>query len=375
MQIQAEHQSTSGDLEAHCLKLAVPPRPRNPRPIVVLGTGSIVHDAHLPAYRKAEFPVVALADVLPGKAEALAKKYGIEHSFQSVSDAVRFAPPDAVFDVAVPAPHLLEVLRELPNNVPVLLQKPMGETIEEARAIRDLCHAKGLTAAVNFQLRYAPNMLAARTLMLQGVTGELHDMEVQVRTFMPWAQWSFLDKAPRLEILYHSIHYVDLVRSWMGNPKSVSAKTVRHPSVPHLAATKTVLFFDYGDWKRVFITANHGFDLGTYDRSFVQWEGLNGAMRATMGVNLDYPKGVPDDLHYISRTQDKEKQDRQWHSFPITGNWFPDAFMGSMGTLQAFVEGSAAELPSRVEDAFHTMALVEAAYLSSEAGGQPIAWD
>ncbi|MHB1023898.1 MAG: Gfo/Idh/MocA family protein [Acidobacteriaceae bacterium] len=370
-----EEQSGAAEFEARCLKLAAPPRPRNPRPIVVMGAGSIVQDAHLPAYQKAGFPVVALTDVLPGKAEALAKEYGIERSFQSVKDAVRFAPSDAVFDVAVPAPHLLEVLRELPDNVPVLLQKPMGENIGEARAIRDLCRAKGLIAAVNFQLRYAPNMLAARALMAQGLTGELHDMEVQVRTFMPWAQWSFLNKAPRLEILYHSIHYVDLARSWMGNPKSVSAKTVRHPAVPHLSATKTVLFFDYGDWKRVFITANHGFDLGTYDRSFVQWEGLNGAMRATMGVNLDYPKGVPDDLHYIARAQDKAKQEKQWHSFPVTGNWFPDAFMGSMGALQAFAEGSAAELPSRVDDAFQTMALVEAAFLSSEAGGHPIAWE
>jgi hypothetical protein len=36
-----------------------------------------------------------------------------------------------------------------------------------------------------------------------------------------------------------------------------------------------------------------------------------------------------------------------------------------MGALQAYVEGSISELPSHFEDAYQTMALVEAAYTSS----------
>ncbi len=36
-------------------------------------------------------------------------------------------------------------------------------------------------------------------------------------------------------------------------------------------------------------------------RSFVQWEGMTGAMRAQMGVNLNYPVGLPDNLEYIVR--------------------------------------------------------------------------
>jgi predicted dehydrogenase len=54
-----------------------------------------------------------------------------------------------------------------------------------------------------------------------------------------------------------------------------------------------------------------------------------------------------------------------WQSCAIRGDWFPDAFVGSMGALQAYVEGSISELPSHFEDAYQTMALVEAAYTSS----------
>ena len=49
------------------------PRPQNPRPIISIGAGGIVRDAHLPAYRKAGFPVVAITDLDQSKAEGLAK--------------------------------------------------------------------------------------------------------------------------------------------------------------------------------------------------------------------------------------------------------------------------------------------------------------
>jgi len=346
-----------------------PPRPNTPRPIVILGAGGIVRAAHLPAYKKAQFPVIAIADPARGKAAELASETGIPRSFTSVAEAIRFAPQDAVFDVAVPAAQLLFVLQQLPAGAAVLIQKPMGETFDEARAIRDLCRQRGFTAAVNFQLRYAPNHLAAVALAQAGLLGELHDMEIQVRTYTPWKLWTFLAQAPRLEVLYHSIHYLDLVRAWLGNPLSVYAKTVRSPQTPSLASTKSSIILDYGDWKRVFIVTAHGHDFGPeMQRSFVQWEGTDGAMRMEMGVNLDYPTGRPDTLSYIQRNS----ASREWNHAQPAGNWFPDAFLGTMGALQAFVEGSATDLPTNVESAVETMALVEAVYRSSARGGEPI---
>src|ERR1700733_11101759 len=345
------------------MREAVAPRPKVARPIVIIGSGGIVHDSHLPAYEKAGFPVVALVDVNREKAEGLARAFGVPFATASIAEAIKYAPANAVFDVALPAKAIAGVLPQLPDGAAVLIQKPMGETLSEAVEILKICRNKGLTAAINFQLRWAPNMLAARALHGTGALGELHDMEVSVSVHMPWELWSFLNTAPRLEILYHSIHYIDLVRSWFGNPVGVYAKTVKSPRTAELAATKSVITFDYVD-RRVFIAANHSHDLGaSMQRSFVQWEGTEGAMRARMGVNLDYPAGRPDTLEYILRG------DPGWSEAPLTGNWFPDAFIGSMGSLQSFVRGEAATLPTSVEDAIDTMRVMEAAYLSSERGG------
>ena len=355
------HQSRAQNWQA-IAEAARPPRPKRARPIVIIGAGGIVRAAHLPAYAKAGFPVAALMDIAPGKAAQLAKAANVPNAFTSVAEAAAFAPADAVYDVAVPASKVAEVVSQLPDGVPVLIQKPMGEALTQATEIRDLCRRKSLIAAVNFQLRYAPFNLAARALAARGLLGEWHDFELQVRTYTPWHLWTFLAAAPRLEILYHSIHYLDLIRSWFGNPRGVYARTVRHPSYPNLAATKSVMILDYGDSKRVFVATNHGHDFGErQQRSFALWEGQDGAMRATLGVILDYPKGKDDSLEYIYR----KEMDRGWQSCPIHGNWFPDAFIGSMGALQAYVEGTISQLPSHFEDAYQTMALVEAAYASS----------
>jgi predicted dehydrogenase len=342
-----------------------------PLPIVIIGAGGIVRDAHLPAYRKGGLKVAAIADRDTARARSAAEEWGIASSGESVATLLPRLTGPHVFDIAVPASAVLDVLRTLPEDAAVLIQKPLGETLEQAEAIVALCRTKRLGAAVNFQLRWAPNMVAARAITDVGALGRLHDLEVRVSTHTPWELWTFLKSAPRLEIVYHSIHYVDLVRSWLGSPRSVHARTVRNPMTPELAATKSVIIMDYDDWTRVAITTNHALDpqYPELQQSYVQWEGTEGLMRAQMGANLDYPKGRGDTLEFYPRAVGGRFAAG---AQPIAGEWFPDAFLGSMLSVQRFALGEADAMPTRVEDALDTMRVVEAAYLSSQRGGEPL---
>ena len=159
--------------------------PSRPRPVVVIGAGGIVRDAHLPAYRMAGFPVAGICDLERSKAEALAAEYHIPRVWDRAADAVSEAPADAVFDIALPPSQSLPTLELLPDGATVLVQKPMAETLEGARALRDRCHAKGLTAAINHQLRFAPYCLAARDLIGRGLIGDVHAMEVRIVCYTP----------------------------------------------------------------------------------------------------------------------------------------------------------------------------------------------
>ena len=97
-----------------------------------------MHDAHLPAYAKAGFPVAALVDVDRAKAEALARKFHVSLGTDSIAEAIRFAPANSIFDIAVPAKAIPSILEQLPDGASVLLQKPM-ETISPRPTRFSLC--------------------------------------------------------------------------------------------------------------------------------------------------------------------------------------------------------------------------------------------
>ena len=339
------------------------PRPSHPLPIVIIGAGGIVRVAHLPAYRALGFPVAGLFDVRSDAAHATADTFGVRTVFASFGAAA--AVPDAVFDLAVPGDQILGILRQLPRGAAVLMQKPMGPDLASARAIRACCHERQLTAAVNFQLRFSPNVLALRDLLAQDALGPIVDIEVRIVIDQPWRRWTFLKTAPRIEVPYHSIHYLDAIRWLAGEPDGVYCRAVRHPALPELTDTRSSIILDYGDRIRCSLTLNHTHRAGPRHRaSQIAVDGARGSARLTWGVNLDYPAGPPDTMEVACGAD--------WRTVPLRGSWFIDAFEGPMSNLQRVVSGEDTVLVGSVDDAIKTMALVEACYTSSQRGGTPI---
>ncbi|MGF6157480.1 putative dehydrogenase [Ensifer sp. KUDG1] len=340
------------------------PKPSNPRPIVIFGAGSIVGDAHLPAYRKGGFPVAGIYDPDHAKALQLAENWGIR-AYRTEDEAL--AVDSAIFDLAIPPAAHAAILGRLPTGAAALIQKPMGSDLAAATAILEICRARKLKAAVNFQLRFAPMMLALKDAIAKGHLGEVVDFDAWLALATPWGLWPFLKGLPRIEIAMHSIHYLDLVRGLLGNPQGVHAKTIGHPN-HEVAQTRTAAILDYGDRVRCVLSVNHDHDFG---RKFQACEfrisGTSGAAYVKLGVNLDYPKGEPDEL--CIRPADGS----EWVAVPLEGAWFPDAFVNRMANLQRFATGEDQELIGSVEDAWQTMALVEAAYQSSAAPATAIA--
>lgn len=348
-----------------------PNMPERPIPIAIIGCGGIVRDAHLPAYRIAGFEVIGATDADPQRARSLAADFALR-SVESITELIEISGRGRViYDVAVPANAITAVLDQLPDGAAVLIQKPLGEDLAQAQQIVALCERKKLVAAVNFQLRYAPYILAAKNLIDSGAIGELHDMEVRVTVYMPWQLWTFLETAPRVEIVYHSVHYIDLIRSFLGEPSRVHALTVKHPDTLKLHSTRTNIALDYGPQVRANITTNHGHKFGlAQQESYVKWEGTRGAIKARLGLLMNYPKGEPDALQICQL--DAQGNAGEWINVSFEGSWYPHAFIGSMASLMRFMEGSTTLLPTRVDDALKTMAVVEACYRDSETGGTEV---
>jgi len=340
------------------------PAPSHARPIVIVGAGAIVRTAHLPAYRRLGLPIAGIFDVRADAAAGTARMFSVPTVFATLDEAA--ARTDAVFDVAVPGDQIHAIVERLPEGSAVLIQKPMGENLESARRILASCRERRLVAALNFQLRFSPNMLALRQLVQEQQLGELTDVEVRIVDRQPWEQWSFMEGAPRLEVLYHSIHYLDAIRLLAGEPHGVHCRAVAHPALRAFRDTRSSILLDYGDRIRCSLTLNHTHALGPRHRaSMFKVEGTAGAAVLTMGVNLDYPSGPPDELEVAVGGA-------AWERVPLRGSWFTEAFEGPMSNLQRFIAGEDPALVSPVDDAIKTMALVEACYRSSQGGATAI---
>ena len=340
------------------------PRPARPRPIVIIGAGAIVRTAHLPAYATLGYPIAGFYDIDPARARETAALIPGARVFPSLDAATQ--QQDVVFDLAVPGDQIVNILRQLPERSAVLIQKPMGNDLAEAQRIRACCSERGLRATMNFQLRFSPNVLALRDLVTRGGLGTLVDIDVRVVIDQPWHLWTFLENAPRVEVLYHSIHYIDAIRWIAGEPRGVFCRGVGHPAAPRLRDTRSSIILDYGDCLRCSLVLNHTHRAGPrYQTSEMTVEGVNGAARLTWGVNLAYPAGPADTLEIASNGS--------WQQVPLRGSWFTEAFEGPMSNLQRYVAGEDDTLVGSVHDAIRTMAVVEACYMSSAQGGTSIA--
>lgn len=336
------------------------PTPADPLPITIIGAGSIVNDAHLPAYRKAGFRVAGIFDIDTGHAVEAAGKWSVDKVFHSLDEATA-GGTQSVYDLATPPAAIAGILRSLPDGAAVLIQKPMGENLEQAVEIHRICREKRLTAAINFQLRFSPMMLAVRDAIVSGELGGILDIEVHVNIRTPWETFPFLKSLDRVEIAVHSIHYLDLIRSFAGQPDGVFVRSLWDPRVPDLAQTRSSIILDYGDRLRALLSVNHNHDFGPdFQAATVRVEGSKGCALVKLGLLMDYPRGQPDELWIC-------ESGKEWRQVELEGRWFPDAFAGVMSNLQRFHTGEDGELLTRVDDALRTMELVECCFAANRS--------
>lgn len=345
---------------ASLLKAQRWPHPSEPLPIAIVGAGGIVNDAHMPAYRKAGFEVVAICDVDAAKAADAARRWNIGKVYRSARELAALGT-NVVYDLATPPAASAGILRWLPDGATVLIQKPMGEDLAQAEEINDICRSKGLVAAVNFQLRFSPMMLAVRDAIRTNLLGELLDIEIHVNIATPWELFPFLRSMERVEIAVHSIHYLDLVRSVAGEPAGVFARSLADPRAPDLAQTRTSVILDYGRRLRAVMSVNHNHRFGRdFQAATIRFEGSRGCAVARLGLLLNYPEGEPDELWLCEPSG-------PWRQVSLQGRWFPDAFANVMRNVQRFRAGEDDELLTNVGDALQTMKLVESCFVADKA--------
>lgn len=333
--------------------------------IGIVGAGQIVQAAHLPAYQLAGFNVVGIYNLPPEIAVPVAKEFNIAKVYQTL-DELLDDPEVQVVDIALPVEFQSEVvLKAAAKGKHVLCQKPMGMNYADAKKIADAAAEHDVKIAINHQMRWSPGIQAAKSLISRNWLGELVQSAIQVNVQTDWSNWEWLTKIEKLEMMYHSIHYMDASRYLMGKPESIFADTCRFPGEITVGETRSMIHMNFGGNKKGLIHDCHHNISPDMDDWFATFrvEGTEGIAKGTNGSLYNYPVGQADTIEFFA----SKVSESQWFKPVLDGRWFPHAFMGTMGELMCAIEEN--RQPSNsAEDGLLTIQMLFAAYKSAQEG-------
>lgn len=196
--------------------------------IGIIGTGGIA-GSHIASYKKQpDVEVVAGADLIPGKAEKFFKDNGVEaKAFTDYKEMIDTMNLDAVSVCTYNRTHAECTIYALEHGLPVLLEKPMTVTLDEAIAIREAEKKSGKIVSVGFQPRFDANMQMIKKIVQSGELGRVYYVQTGGgrRHGIP-VSWSetFIenDKAGLGALGDIGCYSIDLVMNALGNPKPLT---------------------------------------------------------------------------------------------------------------------------------------------------------
>ena len=196
--------------------------------IGIIGTGGIA-GSHIASYKKQpDVEVVAGADLIPGKAEKFFKDNEVEaKAFTDYKEMIDTMNLDAVSVCTYNRTHAECTIYALEHGLPVLLEKPMTVTLEEAIAIREAEKKSGKIVSVGFQPRFDANMQMIKKIVQSGELGRVYYVQTGGgrRHGIP-VSWSetFIenDKAGLGALGDIGCYSIDLVMNALGNPKPLT---------------------------------------------------------------------------------------------------------------------------------------------------------
>jgi predicted dehydrogenase len=170
--------------------------------------------------------VAALADPLPGRAERLASPLGAQ-AFADAREMIQRTKPDLVV-VATPDPfHRDPVVFAAEAKVPfIITEKPMATSVADAEAMLGAAKASGSRLWVHLPTRTAPEEIASRYVVQQGLLGDpiWGDLTCDDNISVPTSMWhersrEWASQSSVAQFLFS--HLVDRMR-WMFEPAEVS---------------------------------------------------------------------------------------------------------------------------------------------------------
>lgn len=131
--------------------------------VAMIGAGSMANRVHYPSLASFEdVEIAAICDLDAQRLNTTADKYEVEKRYSNYQRMIEDVAPDGVY--AIGQPHLMYDVWMwcLSQGLNLYIEKPMGLTFHQARALAYMAEEKGCITQVSFQRRTCPMVVQLR---------------------------------------------------------------------------------------------------------------------------------------------------------------------------------------------------------------------
>jgi predicted dehydrogenase len=199
----------------------------------LIGCG-FISQQHITAWQASpDAELVAVCDANRARAEERAQQFGISAIYEDVETMLASEQLDCVDIATRPESHKALASLAASHGVDVLCQKPLAPTMAEAREIAGLCARAGVRFMVLEMWRHVPAVKDLKQHLDAGLIGPVHALRLlghrrpMSRSHPVNPDQPYFAEMPKLLVYEMMIHYIDGVRSLMGDIESVYARLTR----------------------------------------------------------------------------------------------------------------------------------------------------
>jgi predicted dehydrogenase len=223
----------------------------------IVGLGWVA-GAHIETFKKVRGArVTAICSRTPWDPSALQAQYGIPLKAYTDYAALLADREIDVIDICTPHPfHAEQATAAAQAGKHLIIEKPISLTYQEAKAIGQAIHAAGVKACVCFECRFSAHFTLVRSVLDQGLLGDLHYAEVDYyHGIGPWYkqfEWNVKRTFGGSSLLTAGCHALDALLFFMNDSveevTSYATKTKSRTFAPYEypTTTTTILRFRSG---------------------------------------------------------------------------------------------------------------------------------
>ena len=197
--------------------------------LAILSATGTARKRTIPAIRERDIcDIIAIHGRDDAKLQALAEQFSIPQIFTDPAEMLDRVQPDFAFIASPPILHLEQIKLCAERRIPVLCEKPLSLTSQNANDIGALVVKHGIPFRVAHHLRHQPGVRRLRDLISEGSLGQLHRASMQWAFWLndaaPNALWKLSPETGGPNAFYDAgIHTIDLMLHLLPPPSTIVA--------------------------------------------------------------------------------------------------------------------------------------------------------